>query len=222
MVKLLSEHFVALRLDGERDAELAQALGVTGYPTLIFADSNGKVLGRQDGYVKAAEFTQLCQRALASVPPRVDPAVRQAVHISSPAPAPAPLGMDAERTRTAGQLLSLAMADYREQRILGCLERCKTLKTDYSDLAEGAEAQKLEAKIRRDPNELAAACDGLAERLGAMYMDMAEAFILKGQPKQAVPCLEWVLQARPGTPQAKAAKARLTQIKQSVGPKSEQ
>ncbi len=93
-------------------------------------------------------------------------------------------------------MLSLAKTDYREQRYLGCLERCKTLKADYADLAEGMEAQKLEAKIRRDPTLLAAACDSLADRLSDMYMDMAEAFLLKGQPQQAVPCLEWILQSR--------------------------
>ncbi len=87
VVRLLGEHFVALRLDGEQDAELAQALGVTGYPTLIFADPNGKVLGKQDGYIKAAEFTQILQRTLASVPPpRVDPGLRQARCTSAPRP----------------------------------------------------------------------------------------------------------------------------------------
>jgi thioredoxin-related protein len=211
VVKLLSERFVALRLDGEKDADLAKSLGVTGFPTLIFADVNGKILGKQDGYVKATEFTQILQRTLASLPPRVDPGVRQAVHVSDSTTQP--LDAEGERTRTAGRLLVLAKTDYQEQRFLGCLERCKALKAEYADLAAGAEALKLEAKIRRDPTELAAACDSLADRLGEMYMDMAEALILKGEPQKAVPCLEWVLQARPGTPQAEAAKARLGQIK---------
>jgi hypothetical protein len=212
VVKLLSQHFVALRLDGEKDAALAQSLGISGYPTLVFADPDGKVLGKQEGYVKAAEFTQIAQRALASVPPRVDPGVRQAVHVS--APPPEKLNVDMERTRNAGQLLSLARADYHEQRFLGCLERCKALRADYSDLPEGAEAKQLETKIRSDPNVLGAACDSLTDRLGAMYLDMAEALMLKNQPRKAALCLEWVVQARPGTPQAEAAKARLAQIKE--------
>jgi thioredoxin-related protein len=212
VIKLLSQHFVALRLDGEKDAGLAQSLGINAYPTLVFADPNGKVLGKQDGYVKAAEFTQIAQRALASIPPRVDSGVRQAVRVS--APPPENLGMDKERTRNAGQLLALARADYQEQRFLGCLERCKALRADYSDLPEGAEAQRLETKIRSDPDVLSAACDSLTDRLGVMYLDMAEALVLKDKPAQAVLCLEWVVQARPGTPQAEAAKARLTQIKE--------
>jgi thioredoxin-related protein len=212
VIKLLSQHFVALRLDGEKDAGLAQSLGINAYPTLVFADPDGKILGKQDGYVKAAEFTQIAQRALASVQPRVDSGVRQAVRVS--APPPENLGMDKERTRNAGQLLALARADYQEQRFLGCLERCKALRADYSDLPEGAEAQRLETKIRSDPEVLSAACDSLTDRLGVMYLDMAEALVLKDKPAQAVLCLEWVVQARPGTPQAEAAKARLTQIKE--------
>jgi hypothetical protein len=47
-----------------------------------------------------------------------------------------------------------------------------------------------------------------------MYLDMAEALMLKNDPQRAALCLEWVVQARPGTPQAEAAKARLTQIKE--------
>jgi thioredoxin-related protein len=212
VVKLLSEHFVALRLDGEKDGVLAQQLGISGYPTLVFADPNGKILGKQEGYVKAAEFTQIAQRALASVPPRVDPGVRQAVHVS--APPPEPIDKDAERTKNAGQLLSLAKADYHEQRFLGCLERCRTLKTDYSDLPEAAEGKRLETQLRSDPKVLGAACDSLTDQLGDMYLDMAEALMLKNDPQRAALCLEWVVQARPGTPQAEAAKARLTQIKE--------
>ncbi len=211
VVRLLSEHFVALRLDGEKDANIAQSLGINAYPTLVFADPNGKILGKQDGYVKAAEFTQIAQHALALLPPRVDPGLRRAVHTS--APLTDPIDKGAVRTKSAGQLLSLAEADYHDQRFLGCLECCRTLTTEYSDLPEGAEAQRLEAKIRRDPNVLGAACESLTDQLGDMYLDMAEALILKNDPQRAALCLEWVVQARPGTPQAEAAKTRLTQIK---------
>jgi hypothetical protein len=211
VVKLLSDHFVALRLDGEKDARIAQSLGINAYPTLVFADANGKILSKQDGYVKAAEFTQIAQRALASLPPRIDPGLRQAVHVS--APPPEPLDKGTERMKNAGQLLSLAKAEYHEQRFLGCLERCRTLKADYADLPEGAEAKQLESKIRSDPKVLGAACDSLTDRLGDMYLDMAEALMLKNEPQRAALCLEWVMQARPGTPQADAAKARLGQIK---------
>ena len=213
VVKVLSERFIALHVDGEKDAVLAKNLNIKGYPTLIFADPDGNVLARQDGYMTAAEFGQQLDRVLASVRP-IDPGVRQAVHLSGPHPEEA--AANPERSRRAAQLLTLAQADFRDQRFLGCLERCKTLKTDYADLSEGAEAQRLEAKIRTDPDQMRLACDNLTDRLGEMYLDLAEAFLRKEQPDRAMVCLEWVMQACPGTPQADAARGRLAQVKERV------
>jgi thioredoxin-related protein len=211
VVKTLSERFVALHLDGEKEASLAQRLNITGYPTLIFADADGNILQRQDGYVKPAEFGKMLDHVLASAKP-VDTAVVQAVHRTAP---PVDDGANAGRARSAGQLLSLAQADYREQRFLACLERCKALKADYGDLPEASEAIQLETKIRRDPEELRLACDKMTDRLGEMYLDLADAFSAKDQQARAVLCLEWVVQACPGTPQAETAKEKLERIKKT-------
>ena len=172
---------------------------------MIFADPDGNVLARQEGYVKPAEFGKLLAHVLAGLQP-VDTAVRQAVHRTAP-----PMD-DGERTRQAGQLLALAQTDFHEQRYLGCLERCKTLKADYGDMPQAAEASKLEATICGDPDQLRLACDGLTDRLGEMYLDLADAFQRKDQPARAILCLEWVVQACPGTPQAESAKERLARI----------
>ncbi len=208
VVKALSEQFVALHLDGEKNAELAERLKIQGYPTLIFADADGNILSRQDGYVKPAEFSKLLEHVLAAVAP-ADANVQQVVRVTAP---PEDAGKT-ERTRQAGQLLSLAQADYREQRFLGCLERCKTLKADYANSPEAAQAVQLEAKIRSDPEEMRLACDGLTDRLGAMYLDLADAFLRKDQPQRAILCLEWVVQACPGTPMAETAKGKLAQMR---------
>ena len=213
VVKMLSERFVALRLDGEKDASIAKSLNITGYPTLVFADPDGKILAKQDGYMDANEFGQQLGRVLANQRP-IDTGVQQAVLHSGAPMEQAAAGSD--RSRRAGQLLTLAQADFRDHHFLGCLERCKTLKADYADLPEGDEAQRLEAKIRSDPNQLRLACDNLTDRLGEMYMDLAEAFLLKQQPDRAIVCLEWVMQACPGTPQADAARGRLAQVKSQV------
>ncbi len=209
VVKVLSQRFVALHVDAEKEASLAQRLNVQSYPTLIFADSDGNILDRQEGYVKPAEFGKLLDHLLAGLQP-VDTAVQQAVHVTAP---PADDSAHAERSRRAGQLLALAQADFREQRFLGCLDHCKTLKADYSDLPEASEATRLETKIRSNPEELHLACDTLTDRLGDMYIELADAFVLKDQPARAILCLEWVVQACPGTPQAETAKGRLAQIK---------
>lgn len=38
------------------DAELASAYGVSGYPTTVFANSDGTPITSMDGYIKAADF----------------------------------------------------------------------------------------------------------------------------------------------------------------------
>ena len=70
VVKLVKEHYVALHLHvgaggGKEAAGLAQTLGVQGFPTLIFADPNGKVISRQDGFMEPAEFARTAQHVLA-------------------------------------------------------------------------------------------------------------------------------------------------------------
>ena len=50
-----------------------------------------------------------------------------------------------------------------------------------------------------------------------MYIELADAFVLKDQPARAILCLEWVAQACPGTPQAETAKGRLARD-QKPGP----
>jgi thioredoxin-like negative regulator of GroEL len=56
IVKALTERFIPVKIDAGKDPELAQALGITSFPTLIFAAPNGKIVGQQDGYIEAANF----------------------------------------------------------------------------------------------------------------------------------------------------------------------
>ena len=50
-------------------------------------------------------------------------------------------------------------------------------------MPQAAEASKLEATICGDPDQLRLACDGLTDRLGEMYLDLADAFQRKDQPR---------------------------------------
>ncbi len=64
----LSNQYVLIKLNAESDAAasyknqktsergLAQAFGVTGYPTLLFLESNGEYITPLPGYVKAEDF----------------------------------------------------------------------------------------------------------------------------------------------------------------------
>jgi tetratricopeptide (TPR) repeat protein len=117
-----------------------------------------------------------------------------------------------QRVRRARELLAQARDDYRTQQYLGCLERCETLSTGYADLAEGAEAQQLAREIRDNPELLSRACENLNQRMGMMYLTLAESWIKKGDARQAQICLEKVLQAAPGSRHAEAAQLQLARL----------
>jgi thioredoxin-like negative regulator of GroEL len=85
VVKLLNERFIPVKIDGNKYPQLTSTLKVEGFPTLIVASHDGKVLGRRDGYADVAELMTLLDKAPAPVAPKpVQP------------PAPKPL-TDAEK-----------------------------------------------------------------------------------------------------------------------------
>jgi thioredoxin-like negative regulator of GroEL len=117
-----------------------------------------------------------------------------------------------ERSRRARELLAQAREEYRSREYLGCMERCEVLSSTFKDLPEGAEAGKLLAEIKSNPEWMKQACDTLSERLATLYLSMAETWIKKGQTQEAVRYLQRVLQASPGTRQAELAQTRLAQL----------
>jgi thioredoxin-like negative regulator of GroEL len=119
---------------------------------------------------------------------------------------------DQQRRSRARELLAQARDDFRAQQYVGCLERCETLTSAYSDLEEGAEARQLAAEIKENPDLLGRAAETLTARTGAMYLTLAETWVKKGQPAQAQVCLEKVVQAAPGSRHAELAQARLAQL----------
>ncbi len=117
-----------------------------------------------------------------------------------------------QRTRRARDLLAQAKEDFRTHQYLRTLENCETLVTNYPDLPEGAEAVQLASDIKNNPEWMKQACDSLSDRLGLLYLSLAETWIKKGQPKEAVICYERVIQTFPGTRQADTAQQRLAQL----------
>jgi thioredoxin-like negative regulator of GroEL len=117
-----------------------------------------------------------------------------------------------QRTRRARELLAQAREEYRTQQYLCCLNRFDTVVGSFPDLPEGVEAMQLAAEIKNNPEWMRLACDTLSDQLGTLYLSLAETWLKKGQPEQAVICLERVVQALPGSRQAEAAQVRLAQI----------
>ncbi len=203
VVKALTERFIPVKIDGEKEAGLANDLGISSYPTLVYAAPNGKILGQQDGYVEAAKFGQQLERLLADSARLAKPAV--ASNETSVPPA--------DRGRRAKDLLARAQEAYKGQNDAGCLEHCKALTTGYADLPEAAEAERLASRIKNDPERLAQACEKLADALGSTYLELAESLLRKGQTQQALAYLEKTLRSCPGTHAAQLAQERLFEVR---------
>ena len=84
---------------------------------------------------------------------------------------------------------------------------------DYRfELARVADAAQLAADIKGNAEWARSACDQLSDRLGVLYLALADTCLKKGQPQQAVFYLEHVVQSFPNSRHAEAAQVRLSQI----------
>jgi tetratricopeptide (TPR) repeat protein len=116
---------------------------------------------------------------------------------------------DPLRAARARDLLTQAKDDYRSQLYSTCMDRCELLVANYGDLPEAVEATQLLKDVRGTPEILKVACEQVGDRLGGMYLTLAESYLKKGQPQQAVYYLERVVQVFPNSKLAEAAQARL-------------
>jgi thioredoxin-related protein len=116
------------------------------------------------------------------------------------------------RSRQAQDLLVQARDDYRKQQYLACLDRCEILINSYGDLAESVDAGQMAAEIKKNPEWTKLACIQLGDRLCLLYMNLAENYLIKGEPQQAIYYLERIQQTAPNSRHADLAQARLTQL----------
>src|ERR1043165_4916001 len=63
--KWVGEKTVALKMDAEKELELAKKYNITGYPTILFLKPDGQELGRITAYRKPAEFLSEANDTLA-------------------------------------------------------------------------------------------------------------------------------------------------------------
>jgi thioredoxin-related protein len=202
IVNILNQQFVAVKLDAEKNAHLTETLQIQSFPTLILAAPDGKILQAQEGFVDAGQLSDQLEKVLAALgrDRHHAPAIElQGTH-------------NADRSRRARELLAQAREDFRHQQYLCCLDRCETLVSAYRDFPEAAEASQLLGQIKHDPEGMQKACNTMAERLALMYLSLAEAWLNKGHPEQAILYFHRVLQTLPGSRYAETAQARLIQI----------
>lgn len=124
----------------------------------------------------------------------------------------APEMRNQQRGKRAQELLAQAQEFYKLKDYIPCLDRCEVLMASYGDLAEGAEASQISTAIKADPEWLQSACEVLGDRLGNLYLALADSLLRKGQPDRARFYLERVVRSFPGTRQAESAQIRLGQL----------
>ena len=88
IAKLLADKFVAVKIDASKDPALAQSMGVHAFPTLIFAASDGKILGRHEGYVDASRFQTQLLKAVAQSNATIASGQGNPINGIQPMPAP--------------------------------------------------------------------------------------------------------------------------------------
>ncbi len=62
VVKVLTDHFIPVKINAVKDPKLVQALGIDSFPTLLFAAPNGKIVAQQDGYLEAVPLRRQLDR----------------------------------------------------------------------------------------------------------------------------------------------------------------
>jgi thioredoxin-like negative regulator of GroEL len=205
IIKALTERFIPVKIDAGKNPELAQALGINSFPTLVFAAPNGKILGQHDGYIDAETFSRQLNRLVGdgSRPGLASSSPETNVHTG-------------DRAQRARDLLAQAKEEYRQQNDAAFLERCNLLTASFAGSPEAAEAQRLAAQIKNEPERLAQVCERLTDSLGNTYLDLAESLLRKGQAQQALSYLEKTVRTCPGTHAAQLAQERLLEVRDQL------
>jgi thioredoxin-like negative regulator of GroEL len=215
VVQLLAGQFIPVKIDADRQPQLALPLGIRSYPTLILASPDGRVLARQEGYVEASRLADQLQRALRDHAAKETPARPVASPPAPMAPAVAAVPAPEEGSRARDQL-ALAYEDFLNQRYAGCLERCRSLRAIYPHCPEAAEAGKLAARIHADAELRQRACQGLAQMLGELYLELAELQVKQNHPGEAAEYLELIVRVCPESVQARTAQEKLGQLRPTL------
>jgi thioredoxin-like negative regulator of GroEL len=116
------------------------------------------------------------------------------------------------RSQRAKDLLTQARGYYKQRDLVPCLERCSLLLRDFTDLPEGQDALLLMGELKSNPVLLQQAADSLSERLGEMYIALAETHMKNGHTQRAEYFLQRAILACPGSRHAESAQVRLVQL----------
>lgn len=63
-VSNLAREFISVKVNGDKARDAVRKYGIRGYPTVLFFDSNGKVVQRIGGYVGPVDFAKIMKGVL--------------------------------------------------------------------------------------------------------------------------------------------------------------
>jgi outer membrane protein assembly factor BamD (BamD/ComL family) len=126
-----------------------------------------------------------------------------------------------QRNKRVTELLTQARDFYKSKDYIPCLDRCELILSNYGDLPEGQHAFALAAEIKNNPEWLQNAADVMTDRLGGLYLALADSYLKRGEVQRAEFYLKRVVQAFPGSRLAESAQIRLTQLQASMPARTE-
>ncbi len=116
------------------------------------------------------------------------------------------------RLKRLRELTAQAEEFYKSKDYIPCLDRCEVINRDFGDLPEAMKAYALAREIKNNPQWMRSAADVMADRLGTIWLDLADSCLKGGQPKEAEYYLRRVVGVFPATRMAESAQIRLNQL----------
>jgi thioredoxin-like negative regulator of GroEL len=204
IVAMLATQFIPLKIDGNRDTELVKALGVQMYPTVVLAGPDGKIHNSLQGYQTADQLREAMKLSVTTSTAEL--VVKAATGGNA-------IVGDKTNLARAREVLALAKDEYRGERYANCLDHCEYLAAVYSEQPEGREAATLIARIKTDPDRLAVATAQVNEKAANLQLVLGDAYLKRGNSKEAVACFEHVVKLAPAGKSAEYAQAQLVLLK---------
>jgi|GEM_PF-1715914 len=215
----ITERFIPLKIDANRDANFTKALRVTVYPTTVLATSNGDIVGFLQGFIAAEQYREHLGKVLAIVKAR-EPAVPAVPAIVATKPAivatpvaivKPPRAIIAQRL-AANELLAAARGELKADRLNECLEHCEELLAMHANSPEASEALALSKQIKTDPEMLRAAEQQMDERNAKAYIALGDAWVENKRFQEAATCYEKAVRLQTASETSSIAKMKLANL----------
>ncbi len=118
-----------------------------------------------------------------------------------------------QRNRRARELYVQAQGFFKSKDYIPCIDRCEMIIANYGDLPEGQQAFVLSSEIKNNREWMQGAAAVMADRLGGVWLALADCHLKQGEVQMAQNVLQKVVATFPGSRMAESAQIRLTQLR---------